>query len=157
MNKEKQIIRNWLVFFIVALFLSGLTAIPVERELSFVIDHFPFEGSIKSWLEEVLQGLQQTGKDYPYLFYGYDWLGFAHVVIAMAFIGPYRDPVKNKWVIEWAMLCCLSILPLAFIVGSIRGIPWFHILIDCSFGILGILPLWVVKKWIAHLEETTKH
>lgn len=36
--------------------------------------------------------------------------------------------------------------------GPIRGIPWFHILIDCSFGIIGIIPLWITRKWIKKLE-----
>ena len=62
MNKEKQIVRNWLKFFIAALFLSGLTAIPVERELSYIVDNFPFEGSIKGFLEEVLIGTRQHQK-----------------------------------------------------------------------------------------------
>jgi hypothetical protein len=56
MNKEKQIVRSWLKVFIAVLFLSGLTAIPVEKELSYIIEHFPFEGSIKGFLEEVLIG-----------------------------------------------------------------------------------------------------
>jgi hypothetical protein len=52
MNKEKQIIRNWLKIFIAALFISGLTAIPVEQELTYIVDHFPFEGSIKGvWMK----------------------------------------------------------------------------------------------------------
>jgi len=160
-TREKLLfrIRFSIVFFMLVLILSGVTAFPVYSELEWLMkkEYFWNEGSLGQWLNRVWLGVKETQEKHGFLFYGYDWLGFAHLVIAMAFIGPYRDPVKNKWVIEWAMLCCLSILPLAFIVGSIRGIPWFHILIDCSFGILGILPLWVVKKWIAHLEETTKH
>ena len=67
MNKEKKIVRNWLKVFIAALFISGFTAIPVERELSYIVDHFPFEGSIKGWLDEVLIGIRHTSKDYPFL------------------------------------------------------------------------------------------
>ncbi|HET9434419.1 MAG TPA: hypothetical protein VFO37_11715, partial [Chitinophagaceae bacterium] len=93
MNNEKQIIRNWLKVFILSLFISGLTAIPVEEELTYIIRHFPFDGTIKGWLEEVLIGVQQTGRDYPFLFYGYDWLAFAHFVLAILFIGPFRNPV----------------------------------------------------------------
>ena len=96
--------------------------------------------------------MQAVNDQFPFLFYGYDWLAFAHIVIAMAFIGPYKDPVRNKWIIEWAMLACLAVFPLALIAGPIRGIPWFHILIDCSFGIIGLIPLFITRKWIMKLE-----
>ena len=86
------------------------------------------------------------------LAYGYDWLGFAHIVIALAFIGPFKDPVKNKWVIDWGIFSCIAILPLAFIAGPIRKIPFFHILIDCSFGIVGLIPLLICRKWIREVE-----
>ena len=32
------------------------------------------------------------------------WLAFAHIVIAIAFVGPPRDPVRNVWVIELALI-----------------------------------------------------
>ena len=35
MEKLKKQIDHWLIFFMVALFLSGITAIPAEKELSF--------------------------------------------------------------------------------------------------------------------------
>jgi hypothetical protein len=60
--------------------------------------------------------------------------------------------VRNKWVIDWAILACLAVIPLACIAGPVRGIPWYHILIDCSFGVVGIVPLLVVKGWIKRLE-----
>jgi hypothetical protein len=87
------------------------------------------------------------------LAYGYDWLAFAHIVIAMAFIGPLKDPVRNKWIIDWAILACIAVIPLAFIAGPIRQIPFFHILIDCSFGVIGLVPLFVCKSWIKKLEN----
>jgi hypothetical protein len=73
-------------------------------------------------------------------------------VIALLFIGPYRDPVRNTWVIHWGIMACLAIIPLACIAGPIRGIPRFHIVIDCGFGIIGIIPLLMVKRWINKLE-----
>ena len=156
MNKEKKIVRNWLKVFIAALFISGLTAIPVERELSYIVSHFPFEGSIKGFLDEVLIGIRHTSKDYPFLFYGYDWLAFAHFVLAILFIGPLRDPVKNKWVIEFGVIACILIIPFAMIAGHFRGIPFWWRLIDCSFGIIGILPLAICLKNIKRLEEEEK-
>ncbi len=84
-------------------------------------------------------------------------MAFAHIVIATAFIGPLRDPVRNKWIIDWAMLACIGVFPLAFIAGNVRGIPWFHIFIDCSFGVVGLIPLAIVRKWINQLERLGKH
>jgi len=156
MNTEKRITRNWLRFFIVSLFISGVTAIPVEQELTYVIKHFPFEGSIKGWLQEVLLGVHQTGKDYPFLFYGYDWLAFAHFVLAILFIGPLRDPVKNKWVIQFGIIACVLIIPFALIAGHFRGMPFWWRLIDCSFGVLGLIPLIICLKNIRKLETQEK-
>jgi len=154
MNKEKKIIKNWLKFFIAALFISGLTAIPVEQELTFIISHFPFDGSIKGWLQQVLIGIQHTAKDYPFLFYGYDWLAFAHFVLAILFIGPLRDPVKNKWVIEFGVIACILIIPFALVAGHFRGMPFWWRIIDCSFGVVGIIPLSIVLNKIKLLENS---
>ena len=156
MNKEKRIIRNWLKVFIVSLFISGLTAIPVEQELAYVVAHFPFEGSIKGWLDEVLIGLQNTSRNYPFLFYGYDWLAFAHFVLAILFIGPFRDPVKNKWVIEFGVIACILVIPFAMIAGHFRDMPFWWRLIDCSFGIVGLAPLLICLKNIKRLEAEEK-
>ena len=156
MNKEKRIIRSWLVIFIITLFLSGLTAMPVEQGLTFLVKHFPFEGSIKGWLQEVLLAVQYTGKDYPFLFYGYDWLAFAHFVLAILFVGPYRDPVKNRWVIEFGIIACILIIPFASIAGHFRGIPVWWRLIDCSFGLVGLVPLIICLRNVKKLETEAK-
>ena len=157
MNKEKHIIKNWLKYFMLALFLSGLTAIPVEKELIFIINYFPFDGSIKGTFQEILNAVQQTGKNYPFLFYGYDWLAFAHFILAILFIGPLRDPVKNKWVIEFGIIACILIIPYAMVAGYLRGIPFWWRLIDCSFGITGIVPLIICLAKIKKLEEEIKN
>lgn len=156
MNKEKQIIRNWLKVLILSLFISGVTAIPVEKELTYIIRHFPFEGTIKGWLEEVLIGVKHTGRDYPFLFYGYDWLAFAHFVLAILFIGPFRNPVRNKWVIEFGIIACILIIPFALIAGHFRGMPFWWRIIDCSFGIIGLVPLIICLKNIKKLDAEEK-
>jgi len=73
--------------------------------------------------------------------YGTDWLAFAHLVIAVAFLGPLRDPAKNIWVVEFGIISSVAIIPMAFIAGEIRGIPIFWRLIDCVFGVIGALVL----------------
>ena len=147
-------IRLLILFFIVALILSGVSAFPVETELHWLLNHPSLVPSFaETWLKDVYNALVETNIKYPMLAYGFDWLAFAHIVIAMAFIGPLRDPIKNKWIIDWAMLACIAILPLAFIAAPIRHIPMFHVLIDCSFGVLGLIPLYFCRKWIKQLES----
>jgi hypothetical protein len=105
------------------------------------------------WLDEVYTGIHNTNLSYPFILYGTDWLAFAHIIIAILFIGPLRDPVKNIWVIEWGMICCVMVFPLAFIAGPVRNIPFFHQLIDCSFGVIGIIPLYIVRRKILQLSR----
>ena len=49
--------------------------------------------------------------------------------------------MKNEWVIYGGLIGCLLVIPLAMICGPIREIPFYWRLIDCSFGILGAVPL----------------
>ena len=156
-----QRIRLLIGFFVIGLILSGVTAFPLTWELN-TLAHWLGAGvnaspdqfnGLTEWIVRVRNALNETDRQYPFLAYGYDWLAFAHLVIALAFLGPWRDPVRNVWVIEWAMLCCVAILPLAFLCGPIRGIPFYWQLIDCSFGIVGILPLWYCRGLIKELEK----
>ena len=156
--KEEEIkneIKRWMVFFMIMLFLSGLTAIPLETELEFLSGFFPMGSSIGNWLENVYTGLHETNKNYPFLAYGYDWLAFAHFVLAILFIGPLKDPVRNKWVIQFGMIACVLIIPYAFVAGHYRGIPFWWRLIDCSFGIVGLLPFAICLSKINQLEKIT--
>lgn len=152
MNKKIKTIRAWIKFFIVALFLSGLTAIPVEQELEFLCRFFPEGTMIGNWLDKVYRGFTETNSNYPFLAYGYDWLAFAHFALAILFFGPLKDPVKNRWVIEFGIIACLFIIPYALIAGHFRGIPFWWRLIDCSFGIIGIIPLFTCIRLIHNLE-----
>lgn len=148
-------IRIMIIVFVTMLILSGVTAFPVYTEMKWAIERnlFPKNTLIGDWLFKVWGGVSAMNDNYGFLFYGYDWLAFAHIVIGLAFIGPYKDPIKNKWIIDWAILSCIAVFPLAFIAGPIRGIPWFHILVDCCFGIFGLIPLLVVRRWIRKLER----
>jgi hypothetical protein len=151
MKKDIKIIKRLLLFFMVILFLSGVTAIPVDAELSVLLKFTPSNTSLYSWLNKVLLAYKYVNEQYPFLLYGYDWLAFAHFVLAILFIGPYRDPVKNIWVIEFGMIACVLIFPLAFIAGYLRGIPIGWRLIDCSFGVFGFVPLWLCYRKIKSL------
>ena len=147
-------IRNWIIFFMVAITLSGITAFPIEAEMKFLDSnsgYFPV--AAQEWFHRIYTGVKETNASHPFLAYGTDWLAFAHLVIALVFVGPLRNPVKNKWIIDWAIISCLLVFPLAFIAGPIRDIPFFHILIDCSFGAIGLIPLIIVRKKIKQLEQ----
>jgi hypothetical protein len=148
-------IRILMIVFVLLLMLSGITAFPVYTEMKWIMDMQIFNMStpLSAWIQKVWTGVQATNEHYDFMFYGYDWMAFAHIIIGLAFIGPYRDPIRNKWIIDWAMIACVAVLPLAAIAGPIRHIPWFHILIDCSFGVIGIIPLLIVRKWIGQLEK----
>ena len=152
MNKEIKDIKRWIIVFMISLALSGITAIPAETELSLLVSYFPANGSTGKWLERVFIGIRDTNNRYPFLAYGYDWLAFAHIVLAVLFIGPLKDPVKNKWVIEFGIIACLMVIPFAMIAGYFRGIPIGWRLIDCSFGVIGIVPLKICLNKIYDLE-----
>ena len=162
MNQEqiRRRVRFLLIFFIVVLTLSGLSAFPLRAEIdilngiigngTFMEETWP---AMAHWISHVDEGIGAVDKAYPFLFYGTDWLAFAHLIIAIAFIGPLRDPVKNIWVVETGMIACALIVPLALICGPIRGIPFFWTVIDCLFGIIGIIPLWFIRSYTLQLAD----
>jgi hypothetical protein len=137
-------IKRLLLLFIIALFISGVTAIPIDAQLSSLLNYTTNGTSLHTWLEKVLLAYREVNEKHPFLLYGYDWLAFAHFILAILFIGPYKDPVKNIWVIEFGLMACVLILPFAFIAGLFRGIPIGWRLIDCSFGVFGFALLWII-------------
>ena len=154
MTNDLRSIRRWIIFFMIALIISGLTAVPLEWGTTWLAEVTSSWGEPwSSWSAYAAVAVGYVGASYPMLFYGTDWLAFAHVVIALAFIGPYRDPVRNKWVIEWGLLCCLLVLPLAFAWAPFRGIPLFWRCVDASFGVIGAIPLYLVLRRIRRLEN----
>jgi len=147
--------RLVLGLFVVGLVLSGLTAFPLRTEVELLQRVFG-EGSptqawwpaLARWISFVHRGVVETSAAYPFVFYGTDWLAFGHLMIAIAFIGPLRDPVRNIWVVEFGMLACVLVIPAALVCGAVRGIPLFWRLIDCSFGVFGIIPLYLAWRLI---------
>jgi hypothetical protein len=152
--------RAWLSLFIFGLVLSGLTAFPLEHELRWVNQVLKVppraalgaEPALYTWLRRVYQGVTDTNRRYPFMAYGTDWLAFAHLAIAVAFLGPLRDPVRNRWVLEFGVIACAGVVALALIAGPIRGIPFYWRLIDSSFGVLGVIPLLICLRYVRILE-----
>jgi hypothetical protein len=148
-----------LIFFVASLVLSGLTAFPLSHELE-TLTHLmgvPKEATpetysgMAQWLVYVRNGLRDTYARYPFVAYGTDWLAFAHLILAILFLGALRDPVRNIWVTHFGLIACALVLPLALICGPLRGIPFYWQLIDCSFGIIGFILLWFVRKYTLEL------
>jgi len=156
-NKLNFRIKALILLFIAGLVLSGITAFPIETQLAFLMDHSSaFPNVMQLWLTQIYFAVKTTNAQFPQMSYGTDWLAFAHIVIATAFIGPWRDPVRNIWVIQFGMIACVMVFPLAFIAGAVREIPLFWRLIDCSFGLLGIIPLYICYGYIIKLEHLQK-
>lgn len=154
-------IRFCLAIFIAGLVFSGITAFPLQTELGWLVSLLHTNGlravaqstHLLPWVERVHNGLVATNAQYPFLAYGTDWLAFAHLVIAVAFVGPYLDPVRNKWVITFGLIACGAVIPLALIAGEVRGIPFGWRLIDCSFGLFGAVPLVLCTRLIFAMER----
>jgi hypothetical protein len=100
----------------------------------------------------VQAALHDADLRYPFVFYGADWLAFGHFAIAIAFIGAWRDPVRNRWLFSFGMIACVLVVPYALVFGAVRGIPLWWRLIDCSFGVFGFIPLWLCRRWVDKLE-----
>ena len=161
-GKEKLVrrVRIWLVLFIAGLVLSGLTAFPLLHETALLNQLFGVtpapqaaEPALHIWLRRVHAALAVNDQDYPFIAYGTDWLAFAHLAIAVVFLGPLRDPVRNKWVITFGIIACAGVIPLALIAGAVRGIPFYWRLIDCSFGVVGCIPLVICLRTVRQLER----
>jgi hypothetical protein len=147
-------IRIWLGVFIAGLVLSGLTAFAIETQLDLAVRYLDgIPRFLQGWIRQVHAAVTVVNDRYPFLSYGTDWLAYSHLAIAVAFIGPCRNPVKNRWVIEFGMIACLGILPTAFIAGHVREIPVYWRLIDSAFGVLGIVPLLICHRAIRRLER----
>lgn len=150
MKKEKKQLKVLILGYVTALVFSGATAMIVPEGIASLDRMIPSTWTIiYQWVHFVHTQIQASPK---FLLYGYDWLAFAHYAIAISFFGVWKDPVRNKWVIEWAMIVSILIFPLAFIMGFLRGIPFWWQLIDCSFGAISLIPLLMMHRRIKVLE-----
>lgn len=155
-------IRIVTILFMAGLVISGITAIPLVSGIDWLVQvtgvsqagngQAP-ESGWAAWLLRVSAALHEMDRAHPFLFYGTDWLAFAHVVIAIAFIGAVRDPVQNEWLFVFGLIACALIPPWALILGRLRSVPFWWQLIDCGFGVLGAVPLWLCLRWTRQLSD----
>lgn len=154
-STELKKIRWMLTFFIFGLIISGITAFPLQRELEWLASLRGLDtvapstalNGLDRWLVVIRDGLRASYSQYPWLAYGTDWLAFAHLILAVFFIGPWVDPVRNIWVLHAGVIACLLVIPLALVCGTIRSIPFAWQLLDCSFGAFGVMPLLLCLRW----------
>ncbi|KJL28448.1 hypothetical protein [Microbacterium oxydans] len=155
-------IRICIAILMFGLVVSGVTAFPLRAELTFgsellhstpMVSWFP---DAVGWVDRVAAALTDVDGRYPFISYGTDWLAYAHLVLAVVFIGPLIDPVRNIWVTQFGVIACIGIVPLAVIAGSIRGIPLGWQLIDISFGVLGAIPLVIAWRLTRRLERLSE-
>jgi hypothetical protein len=162
-SAQKLRIRiRWLTAsFIIGLVISGGTAIPIESEVDSLAsllgrsNSSPEQpsSSLTQWLSRVQTALHETNTRYPFIAYGGDWLAFGHFAIALAFVGAWRDPVRNRWLFDFGLITCALVVPYAFFFGALRGIPFWWRLVDASFGVLGSVPLWLCRRWTLELSR----
>jgi hypothetical protein len=153
--------RLVLGLFMAGLVVSGITAFPLEHELNALASVAGLEQAspshahsrMDSWILEVRDGLRDTYAKHPWVAYGTDWLAFAHIVIALFFVGAFVDPVRNVWILQAGLIACVLVMPLALVCGAVRQIPLAWRLIDCSFGILGAVPLCYCLRLAKALEN----
>lgn len=153
-------IRILVGLFVVGLVLSGVTAFPLGVEARAldrflhgsawpVARHLPF---LVAWIDRASAGLTAAYARFPFLAYGTDWLAYGHLTIAAAFWGPYRDPVRNVWVLKFGLIACAGVIPLALICAPLRGVPLWWTPVDGSFGIFGALPVYAAYRLARGLE-----
>ena len=159
-NKNLFRIRLLTSVFIFCLVVCGITAFPLVLETGLLVRWFgetTYMGKIfpelSSWLTFIHEGIRHSEEHYPFMAYGTDWLAFAHIAVAVFFIGVVIDPVRNIWVVKAGMVACILVPVLAFTCGPIRGIPVIWCILDSSFGILGLVPLVFICRWAKQLEK----
>ena len=141
------------------LVFSGVTAFPLVGEVGLllrVIRVIAPGSSVFTWIATVNAALLENAARFPFLAYGTDWLAFAHLVLAAAFIGPWRDPLRNKWVLQFGVIACAGVIPLALIAGHVRGIPLWWRMGDCCFGLCGAVPLCIALVRVSLMERNQR-
>ena len=153
-------IRFLLGVVALGLVISGLTAIPIESELQWITSALgagpgrppeEFSGLLR-WLVTVRDAVATTNAQYPFMAYGTDWLAFGHLLIAVAFLGALRDPVRYSWVVGFGLIGCAGVVLFALLAGAFRGIPLYWRLIDCSFGLTCAIPLLLARRYLRLME-----
>ena len=161
MDRLTSRVRGWTLVLIGGLILSGATALPISTEVDAAANILGPDLNaggrlpefVASWLRTLQTGIHETSRRAPFMFYGTDWLAFGHFMIALAFVGALRDPVRNRWLYQFGMAACALVPLWALFFGHLRGIPPWWRAIDASFGIVAFIPAWLCHRWTRTLER----
>ena len=156
--------RLALAFFIAGLLISGITAFPLLHEVRLLVAAFGITEAnaagghtgIAWWLLTVKFGLEDMYARYPWIAYGTDWLAFGHIAIALFLIHPLLRPEQSRPALYAGTAACILVLPLALVCGAIRGIPFSWRLIDCAFGIIGLVLLLYCLRLLRQIAPVQK-
>jgi high-affinity Fe2+/Pb2+ permease len=163
MNTRKKC-RLAIALVILGLVASGMTAFPLLHELNLLARLLTGDsGSLipdehtgfTHWILVVREGLEATYSKYPFIAYGTDWLAFGHLVIALFFVLPYRDPIRYRGVLQIGVVSCILVAPAALACGAVRGIPIYWSLIDISFGVFCLIPLLYAIRLSHQIERAS--
>ena len=161
LTELRRRLRSATYFLMFGLVLSGATAIPIPTEMALADQILGpdltaggmLPAFMVEWARRLRVGIHATQDVAPFMFYGTDWLAFGHFVIAGAFIGALRDPIRNRWLYKFGMAACVAVPVWAAVFGWLRGIPWWWRLIDASFGLIGFIPAYLCDRWASEAEE----
>jgi len=145
--------------FILGLIFSGATAIPLEPELNLLAKFF---GVADKSSIEVASGMahwilrsRSPARHQCEISVSGVWNRLAGVRTFCNRSGVHRGiarPGSQRVAFYLCMIACVMIVPYAFIFGGVRGIPVYWRLIDCSFGVFGILPIWYLPPMRQEIE-----
>ena len=160
-QKIKRRVRLLLIVFVLGLVFGSQLVLFVIPELTWfnnilgpgtrMGEIFP---RLSSWINHLYQGITDTYAKYPFVAYCMDWLAFAQLAFIIFFIGAIVDPVRNIWIIESGMVICVLHILIAFGCGTFRSMPFFWQLLDSTFGILGLIVLYLAYRNIKYLGPT---
>ncbi len=155
--QRRRRIRWTLGLIIASLLLSGLGTIPLQwlvgvlcRMLLANRDLHELAPGLVAWVEGVLAQLTGAAQQ-TLLNYTLDWLSLAQVAVALVFIGPWRAPVRNAWVVDWGLISCGLIVVAAPLAVLWRGIPVAWAVVDVLLGVGGFAGLWLCRRDLRHL------
>jgi hypothetical protein len=155
-SRLRRKIKLAIIITIVGLLLNGISAVPLKSELNILLANTGMLPKfLRDWWIYVDKGVTDTNNNYPFMRYGFDWLAFAHLLIAIAFIGPLKDPIKNEWVVRWGMIASALSIVMALAWERMRAIPLWWSCIDAFIAVVAFIVLMICNKWINQLKQIT--
>ena len=148
MDQAQWQARLPLIIFIMLL-IPGISvfALPMQVKFAMVfLDYLP--SFMQAWLLTVEEGVNAVESNYPFLLYGFDWLAYGHVAIAIFFIPAIKNPTAHITIINSGIIICTLMIPFVLVSGAVRYIPFWWRAGECIFAIIGILLLLYTRKMV---------